>query len=415
MDDTPDPARITSYDDLRRTLAAAHNPSLKLGAGLSKHSKWMDTLRTLDAINSPSLKLVADMSKHSKWVQSLRTLGAVNNPSLKLVAEMSRHSNWAQTLRALNAVNNPSLKVVAEMSRHSNWAQTLRAMAAVNNPSLKLVAEMSRHSNWAQTLRALDAVNNPSLKLMAEVSKHSKWMQTLRTLDPLNSPSLKLVAELSKNLRLARASDAVNEPPTSVRDAANDPAERLAMVSAAILSEISDVEFASASDTYLEQLAQAIKSYLPTVQSLPVIVDSVERIIMLALAILSVYYASQSATGADIDRVKTSIDHQTDVIESTNSRIELRFRELLELAERLAQERISEIAPRYLYVAKRSVAAKAMKSMRSPAAGVIEMGATVAVVTFDRKWIEVEFFDPLSGRAARGWVTKKNFIRIEKH
>jgi hypothetical protein len=75
------------------------------------------------------------------------------------------------------------------------------------------------------------------------------------------------------------------------------------------------------------------------------------------------------------------------------------------------QGRMEEIASRKLYIAQRSVSAKATKSMRAPTVGIITAGSAVAVLSLDKKWMEVEFFDFMSGSSNHGWVTRKDFRR----
>ena len=72
-------------------------------------------------------------------------------------------------------------------------------------------------------------------------------------------------------------------------------------------------------------------------QTLPALLGIDQQIVLLLAAVLSVYYASQSATRDDIQGLKGAINHQTDVIQQSREQFELKFREVLAVAEQLIQ------------------------------------------------------------------------------
>jgi hypothetical protein len=187
-----------------------------------------------------------------------------------------------------------------------------------------------------------------------------------------------------------------------------------ALASADLEPQMSETDFITTATLYLEKIAEGIRKYLVAVQTLPALLGVDHQVVLLLATLLSVYYASQSATSGDINDLKGAINHQTDVIQSvqqSREQFELKFRDVLAVAERLVQEKRNRLLPLPLYVAQRSVPIKVDKNMRSQTVGIITAGSAAAVHTFEGKWIEIEFFDFARGNSSRGWVTKKNFKR----
>ena len=302
----------------------------------------------------------------------------------------------------LKLASNPSLKRAMDVY---NSPAAAGALKLASDPSIKRAMDVLKTPAW---ISAVKLANDPSVKLAMEALKTPVWA---RGFSATNNPSVRLAVEALKAPGWPEALDAFGNQGLISEDASDDPMSALSAASAEFKSEMSEAEFVAASLSYLEQVAQIIRNCLPTLQSLPALLGFSEHIILLVATVLAAYYASQSATSSDIERLKASTDYQTQVIESAGLRIETKFQEVLSLADQLIKQRLSEIAPRHLYIARRSINAKAAKSMKAPITGTIMAGSTAAVLRFDRKWIEVEFLDLLSGKPSRGWITKKNFRR----
>jgi hypothetical protein len=405
----------------------------------------------LDTFNGPSAKLARDMfnSPSAKLAQDMfngpsakLALDMFNSPSAKLAQDMF---NGPSAKLALDMFNSPSAKLAQDMFKSP--AAKL-ALDMFNSPSAKLAQEMFK-SPSAKLARdmfspsaklALDIFSSPSAKLARDMfdsplARAARQMLDSKSLrfSTWNSPASKIAQALLLNpshtsqfLQSGRflsgisvdafASSLLAERAVSIARAQGHISDvrghSLALDALASLEfdpGMSEADFQEAALSYLDHLALAIRSYLPGVQSLPSLLGHAQQIVTLLATILCAYYASQSATTSDIDALKGVVEQQTQATQQASARIEGKFQEVLTLAEQLVQGRLTQIAPRKLYIAQRSVPAKATKSMKAPITGIVAGGSVVAVLSFDKKWMEVEFFDFMSGSANRGWVTKKNF------
>jgi hypothetical protein len=61
------------------------------------------------------------------------------------------------------------------------------------------------------------------------------------------------------------------------------------------------------------------------------------------------------------------------------------------------------------YIVKRETPVKALRQMRSETISNVYPNQIVEVVKKDGKWIEIRFYDHLSGITRSGWVVKKYF------
>jgi len=173
---------------------------------------------------------------------------------------------------------------------------------------------------------------------------------------------------------------------------------------------------------FIDGLATQVQVHLDKVQT-SVEVNGILQYVLLFIALIQIvlaslqtYYAANSATSSDIARNTTATEHLANVTESGFSGIERPLNEKLGKfvaeVDRLSQERLTHLAPAPTYVVRRDTPVTRERTRRSEQVGAVHVGELVTIRRFDKKWVEIIFFDFAHGHGSRGWMVKKYLKRL---
>jgi hypothetical protein len=342
-----------------------------------------------ELMDSPTARMARELMD-SPTARMAREL--MDSPTARMARELM-DSPTARMARELK--ESPSARMARDMMTNPYAGL---ANATMGSPSARLAREIL---NGPSAMIARELLGIPNLK--------NGGLQAGATLHAMSIDSLASTLLAERVVSEARATE-------DLSGVVGHSLVLDSLVSADFSPEMSEADFIATAASYLEKIIEGIRNYLATVQTFPALLGIDQQVGLLLATLLSLYYASQSATSSDINDLKGAINHQTDVIQSvqqSRQQFELKFRDVLAAAEQLIQEKRNQVLPLPLYIAQRAVPVKANKSMRSQTVGVVTAGSTAAIRTFDGKWIEIEYFDFVRGDSSRGWVTKNNFKRIK--
>jgi hypothetical protein len=376
-----------------------------------------------EMLNSPSARIAHEMLDSSSTRITREMLDSpsarmareiLDGPSTRIAREML---DGPSARMAREILDSPSTRIARDVMS-SPYARLANAILGNSSAGLPYNTMTSPYAGLASAI-----LNSPSARLAREIlnGPSATIARELLGISNLMNGGLQVGARLHAMSIDTLASTLLAERVVSQARAAGDLSGIVghslvldSLVSADFSPEMSEADFVATATSYLEKIIEGIRKYLATVQTLPALLGIDQQVVLLLTTLLSLYYTSQSATSSDINDLKGAINHQTDVIQrvqQSRQQFELKFRDVLAIAEQLIQEKRSQVLPLPLYIAQRAVPVKANRNMRSQTVGIVTAGSTAAIHNFDGKWIEIEFFDFVRGGSSRGWVTKKNFKR----
>ena len=171
----------------------------------------------------------------------------------------------------------------------------------------------------------------------------------------------------------------------------------------------------SAIPEFLDQFIAKIRSVLQTIENLPGLMGLV-GIVSLVVACVSLRYLAESATTTDVEHLRSTTEdsstQQQVRLDRINEAVRSKLDELINVTRDAATARIPTLPQRPVYRVRRSVPIRPTKGMKGTPVGVLQVGDIVSVMTYSKKWVEIEYFDHLLGREVLGWVAKKYLRRV---
>jgi hypothetical protein len=343
-----------------------------------------------------------------------------DSPAMQLARQMAD----SPAMRfAREMADSPAMRLARQMADSS--AMQLARQAA-DNPATRHALEIANSS----TMRlAREVMGNPLARAALEAA-NSPWVRAAREMpdNPLvRAAQMSAVDRIFTNERLGFGQILSGAPPHALLGsfvasqlAANARAtNRLDVVlgNSFVLDAVATVDSAFETDegtdlSFFDKFVNIVRQHLSSVHSVPELAGLMQMM-MLILTVIAIYYAEQSPSANDFEKLGRKIESNTERYEENFSAIEIRLSELSNTIQQLAAIKQQQLPPRRLYVVRRSVPVRAGKSMNSESIGRVEIGDKVSIIRTDKKWIEFDYFDYTLGRASRGWAAKKYFDRLD--
>ncbi len=109
----------------------------------------------------------------------------------------------------------------------------------------------------------------------------------------------------------------------------------------------------------------------------------------------------QSPNTEDIDKLRSSVDRQTDVIreEATASRLQMKeaISALSQSVQQMTAIKAAALGYAVPYRVKRAVPVKAAKAIKAETVGAISIGQVVFGLVYEKKWVRIEAVDLTTG------------------
>jgi hypothetical protein len=166
---------------------------------------------------------------------------------------------------------------------------------------------------------------------------------------------------------------------------------------------------------FLDQFIAKVRSYLANVDSIALL-NGILPVIALVIMLITLRVQMESATTADVENLGTTVQQAAvghDArLDQNNELIRTKLDELIRITRDGATARIITLPDQPVYQARRLVTVRTDKGTKASSVGTLRVGEIASVITFAKKWIEIEYFDHLLGRKNTGWVAKKYLERI---
>jgi hypothetical protein len=309
-------------------------------------------------------------------------------------------------------LNDPFRRLQEQMQRDDPFRK-LQEQMQQSDPFRKLQEHMQLNDPFRKLQEQMQQ-SDPFRKLQEQMQQSDPFRKLQEQMQ-LNDPFRRLQEQLQHDDPFRRLQEKIS---LQLATALTIVAEQDLAIEAAI-AESNDPESIDAFQKFIlfvDQLYYAIRNHIQVAQSASELFR-IHNLITTLISAAALYYAMQSANTEDIDRLRSSVDQQTRVIqeEATISRLQMQetLSALAQSIHQMTATKAAELGYAIPYRVKRRVPIKAAKAMKAETVGAVFTGQVVFVLGYEKHWVRIEAIDLATGEKVSGWVVKKNLKRIK--